>query len=557
MEIIFNVPHICHKLGVEHAILCPGSRNAPLSIAFERCEHIQTHIISDERSAGYIALGIAQSTRKPVVVCTTSGTAVSNLIPAVTEAFFQKLPLIVLTADRPLELIHQGDGQAIDQQGVFDNHILYSKSLYPDYHSLETQRLVERCLSEALIESTQKHRMGPSHVNFPFREPFYPKALEGNTIPINLIKEEAIEPSLSGEQWNGLNNELKGYQRILVVCGQFNTTLQLTEDLNLMSAPVIAECTSNVLSEDNVIKYHDVILNPKNEKTFDQLRPDLVITFGENLLSKNLKQFIRSSDCKHWHIGHRSSAADVFGKLTRIIPVSAEYFFHQNAYEAVNSGFLANWLYQNNISKLYTSVFLNDAPFGEFKAISQVHLNIPPNAQVHYSNSMPIRYGNLFPIAESKKARVFCNRGTSGIDGSTSTVVGQCIAKPDQLQIFITGDMSFFYDRNAFWNNEDLSNLRIILLNNNGGGIFNMIPGPKAQPELEKNFLTKQTLSATDLANEHNFEYYLCDSQDQLDTALASFFTPSKNARLIEVHSTITKNTEVFDEFKSLKNYGL
>ena len=558
MKALYNIPEICFKLGVTNVVLSPGSRNAPLSLGFSRHSQIQTHIIPDERSAGYIALGIAQSTRKPVVVCCTSGTAVVNLSPAVTEAFYQKIPLIILTADRPPELIDQGDGQSVRQTNIFHNHIKKSYQLLSDYETKESKRYAERSISEAIILSEDAAK-GPVHVNIPLREPFYPSSTE-ETKPetkVKTIRTYEVAQTLTSNSWITINNEAKRYDRILVLVGQNYGSVKLTEDLNLPLIPVVAECTANIFSEENIIKYHDIFLNNENQVNFQALKPDLLITIGEHFISKNLKQFIRQNPPQqHWHVGTSKEVADVFSCLTKIVPVEPEYFFKNLSYEAFSSKFLADWLYQNNISKIYVNHFLSNHDFGEFKAIKLLLSEIPNQAKLHFANSMPVRYGNVLPIHESKKVQTFANRGTSGIDGSISTAVGHALAHPEFFNVIITGDLSFFYDRNALWHNYDLKNLRIILLNNHGGGIFKMIPGPKKQPEVEELFVTNQKLNAKNAANDFGFEYCLVRTEKELNSHISSFFAPSDKPKLLEVESSTDLNTKVYDQFRSLKDYG-
>lgn len=558
LKALYNIPEICHQLDVRYAVICPGSRNAPLSIGFFRHKGIETFVIPDERSAAYMALGMSQCTLSPVVVCSTSGTAVTNFYPAVTEAFYQKIPLIAITGDRPPELVDQGDGQTIRQQNIFRNHIKSSYTLTPDYYNPLSKRHAERSVSEAL-NMAKKLPQGPVHINVPIREPFYPES-EEETQPepgIKAIEVGETVPRLTPECYSKLNSAAKRFDKVLIVVGQNYGSEKLTNDLNLPSVPVVAECTANIFSEDNIVKYHDIILNKANSGKFETLKPDLLITIGEHFISKNLKLFLRDNPPnEHWHVGINTEVDDVFNCLNKIIPVEPEYFFKNLTYEAFNSQYLADWLFENNIAKIYMHHFVENAPFGEFKAIRSVLSQVPKQAAVHFGNSMPVRYGNLIPIHEVKHAHVFANRGTSGIDGSLSSTVGHCLAKKLDLNVIILGDMSFFYDRNGLWHNYDIGRLRIVLMNNHGGGIFKMIPGPRKLAELEEVFVTKQGLTAKKTAEDFEIDYYHCNSEVDLNKHLADFFSYNGKAKLLEIESSSDLNTKIFDEFRTLKNYG-
>ena len=556
MQAIYNIPEICAAHQIKHAILSPGSRNAPISIAFSRNEKIKSTTIIDERSAGYIALGIAESTREAVVLCCTSGTAVANYYPAIIEAFYQHIPLVIITADRPPEWVDEGDGQSIRQANIYSNHIIKSFNLLPDNEHKDSDWFIQRSMSEA-IQTAQIER-GPVHINIPLREPFYPSSIE-ETKPKNvrIIKKLPTESVLAAEGLLFVTGEMRYYEKILVVVGQSSGSKTLTEHLNLQNIPVIAECTANIYSEANIIKYHDVILNKNNDTAFEALKPDLLISVGEQFISKNLKTFLRSNPpTEHWHIGTEKNVADVFQCLTKIISVEPEYFFKHIPYEAISNEYLADWLFENNKAKLYTKLFLDTSEFSEFQAVHKIIPHIPSRSLVHYGNSMSIRYGNHLPIDESKKVKVYSNRGASGIDGSLSTAVGHAITNPDIINTIILGDLSFFYDRNALWNNLSLNNLRIIVLNNHGGGIFKMIPGPKRQPELESLFVTNQTLEAHHSAQDFDIDYQKCTSIDELENALGNFYEPSLKAKIIEVVTDTDCNTKVYDLFRTLENYG-
>lgn len=536
---------ICAKKGIRNAVLSPGSRCAPITLAFVRHPDIQTKTIADERSAAFIAMGMAQQLEKPVVLVCTSGSAALNYFPAIAEAYFQQIPLLVITADRPPEWIDQWDGQTIRQNNVYGEHVKASFQFPDEFGHPDKEWHAQRMVNEALILSTS-YPAGPVHINIPLREPFYPEKGEifDFSSNINLIEAISVLPTLSEETQAKLRSKLNKFSKILIVPGQQRPNGQIQKFLDELvlsqKAIVVTDNLSNLQSAQT-INCHDHFLGLKEINGF--LNPDLIVSFGKSIISKNLKLFLRKSKAVHWHIQPGGYVPDTYQSLAFHIPTSPCLFleFLKENVSSGNTEFIQGWKKMDQLVRENLSKIITEAPFGEYKAIQKCLEKLPENTKIHLANSMAVRYVNLLGMREQE---IICNRGTSGIDGTNSTAVGCTFTTKDQVTI-ITGDVAFFYDRNAFWHNYTMPNLRIILLNNHAGGIFRLIEGPANQPELEEYFETEQALSANHLAAEYGFEYVNCTDEDQLDTALEGFYKKSIHPKIIEIQSESVSNALV------------
>ncbi|MDH5367754.1 MAG: 2-succinyl-5-enolpyruvyl-6-hydroxy-3-cyclohexene-1-carboxylic-acid synthase [Cyclobacteriaceae bacterium] len=558
LQSIFNLTEICAQHGIEHAILSPGSRCAPITLAFTRHPKITTKTISDERSAAFIALGMAQYTKKPVVLVCTSGSAAYNYAPAIAEAYYQQIPLLVLTADRPPEWIDQYDGQTIRQENIYGNHVKASFTLPVDITHNDAQWHFYRTINEAINKTSQP--FGPVHINIPLREPFYPE--EGKKIQftndIPVFKEELGIPSLLPSQLEKLKKDWSQFHNKLIVIGQTDSIDFPINDLTeKYKIPVLGDIISNAHGNKTVIRHQDLFLGGHNGKVHQSLQPDLLITFGKSLISKNLKLFLRKYKPKaHWHIQPFGKVADTFQSLTNIIRTTPKTFFNTIVDEKDHSlmlqkqgFFYKTWNIEEQKAIQQVNEFSTNEPLNELEAYQIVMKILPSECSLHLANSMAVRYANFIGLQpQQAKVKVFANRGTSGIDGSNSTAVGSTLIS-DKTTVLLTGDMAFFYDRNSFWHNYDLPNLKIIVFNNHGGGIFNMIKGPSDQSEYKEYFETDQKLSAKSVAQEHGFEYISCNSTKKLNIALKDLFE-SKITTILEIETTSEINKKVLQMFK-------
>lgn len=558
-QVVFDTSRILALKGVRHVVLSPGSRNAPLTISFARNPDIQLYNVVDERSAAFIALGMAQKLKQPVAICCTSGTSLLNYAPAIAEAYYQEIPLIVLSADRPPEWQGQRDGQTIHQYGAIGNFVKGTFQLPDQVTSPEAAWEYQRKLNEGINLAGQIPR-GPVHINIPFREPFYPAADQVLTFSEHprIIAPAILPVTVS---CSALREEWKRYDRRLIIIGQHDLNESLNRALNKVSgqAVIIADVISNV-SQSKAIRYQDLLLAGLDPKLADSLKPDLIVSIGKSVISKNLKIFLRNHVPRaHWHFDEAMVHADTFQSMTRLIPVKASEFLDQleddesgisEFNQQIRKNFIQNWSIEDTKTGIKLSEALNSMPFSEFSAFYQVIQALPADIDLHLANSMPVRYAN-FIQGLKPGCEVFANRGTSGIDGTNGTAVGSALVA-GRLTYLLTGDLSFFYDRNAFFHHYPMNHLRIIVFNNGGGGIFRLIPGPSNLPELEQHFETRHAHSARFTAMEFNFDYFQAKDASGVGQAMKQLKSDTKTPKLLEIFTDPKVNREVYLQVKEM-----
>ncbi len=561
---IYDIAEVCSQKGLSHAILCPGSRCAPLTLAFSRHPDITTRSISDERSAAFIALGISQQTKVPAALLCTSGSAAYNFSPAVAEAFYQQVPLLVFTADRPKEWIDQFDGQTINQAGIYNSHCKKSFELPQDYQHPDAHWHINRIVNEA-INLAREFPPGPVHINTPFREPLYPSSSEAITFSTSLRIIENLDCSknLSDKEIEEIKNSLASFRKILIVAGQddFNEIL-------IKAVEKFARQNNAALAGDVISNFHSLALTNRLSDSFlahcgesvkQSLRPELLLTFGKSVISKNLKTFLRQyHPQQHWHIQTSGPVVDTFQTLTKVIRSTPQHFFGSLVSEKALSNFetqkkvnfVSLWEAEEHRTERSVSNFFSSPLLSELAIVKELLRALPQRCNLHLANSMSVRYANFIGLEAGKKGiHVFANRGTSGIDGCTSTAVGHALTS-DVPNFLITGDMAFFYDRNAFWNNYPIPNLRVIVLNNHGGIIFSMIDGPGNLPEQQEYFVTHQRLTAKNLAEEFGFDYLKLDHLKKIKNLFKDFMDFDGKTKILEIESDQQLNIEQFLKFK-------
>lgn len=355
---------------------------------------------------------------------------------------------------------------------------------------------------------------------------------------------------------------LSTHKKILLVAGQHQNDQGLGQSLDFFSKkhfiPVVGDITSNLHSISNFIQHNDLFLSEGGAEIKESLRADLLITFGNSVLSKSLKQFLRTYNPKeHWHIQEAGTAADTFQHLTTIVPVSPAVFFEtiKNLLESSPSdhkreNYLQLWQAQSSQTAQNIQLRLSKSKLTHLSFVQLILSHMPQSSALHLANSMSVRYANFIGLNENDKTvEVFCNRGTSGIDGCISTGMGHTLSS-DQPNIIVTGDMALFYDRNAFWHNYKYPNLRIVVLNDHGGGIFNLIDGPQELPELQEYFITNQKLNASNLAAEFGITYLKLDSASKVKNILQDFFEFDGKPKLLELEIDSSVNREEYVQFK-------
>ena len=533
----------CVAYAIEHVVISPGSRNAPLTIGFTNHPNIKTYSIVDERCAAFFALGIAQQTRRPVVVVCTSGSALLNYYPAFAEAFYSDIPLIIISADRPKHLIDIGDGQTIRQPNVFANHSLFNANLLDgERYADENRQSIAEALQTCFIKN------GPVHINVPFDEPLYETTDKFDITPLEVTEdlleiEKTYDLSEFVEIWNTSVKKM-------VVVGSCYPNEQLQNQLDKLIADdsvlVFTETTSNI-HHHKFINSIDNLLFPLHKADFEALKPDVLLTLGGMIVSKRVKQFLRNHKPNHhWHIDIKN-APNTYHALTKHFKVKPTSFFNQffRRITQRESDYQNKWLSVKEQRDKKQIDFTKNVAYSDFKVFDILLQNLPSHIQLQLGNSSVIRYAQLF--SNNPTIEVFCNRGTSGIDGSTSTAIGAAHASNKQT-VFITGDISFFYDSNALWNSYLPKNFRIIVVNNSGGGIFKILPGPQKTNVLDY-FETQHSLTAEQLCKMHDLEYKKASNTIELSNQLETFFEDSISPKLLEIFTPNDLNDQVLKEY--------
>ena len=542
-----SIIEICNAKGVHDIIISPGSRNAPLTIGFSNHPDFNCYSIADERCAGFFALGIAQQKQKPVAVVCTSGSALLNYYPALAEAFYSQIPFIVISADRPHDKIDIGDGQTIRQENVFLNHSLYNANLLEEA-SEENDVFINEAINVAIVHK------GPVHINVPFEEPLY-QTTNKLSVDVNVTGLFKSESAVRVEDIIAFSTLWNYSQKILVLVGECKPNAidqQWIDELaSHPSVLVLTETTSN-LHHHSFINNIDTLITPFTDKDFAELQPRILITFGGMIVSKRIKAFLRKYKPRHhWHIDELR-AYDTFGILTKHFMVSPNQFFKQFLphVKQADSQYKTVFLQIREQRKMKHDEYLSKVPFSDLKAFESILSTLPRNTQLQISNSSAIRYAQLFDIDDS--IQVFCNRGTSGIDGSTSTAIGAAVASKLQTTL-ITGDIGFLYDSNALWNNYIPKHFKIILINNGGGGIFRILPGHQENETFHTYFETSHCFTAEHLAKMYQFDYITAADGETLKKGLKQLFDHNDQPVILEVFTPTRDNNKLLlDYFKAL-----
>ena len=496
--------------GVRHAVCCPGSRNAPIVHNLTECPDIMCYPITDERSAGFYALGMSQCLQEPVAVCVTSGTALLNLVPAVAEAYYQHACLVVISADRPLAWIDQQDGQTLPQSDALGRFVRKAVSL-PEPHDDESRWYCNRLINEALLE---KH--APVHINVPISEPFFDFCVA--TLPEER-KIELLPADISNQTLSHVCRMFVQSKRPLLIAGQ---------PMN----PGYDEAVCLIGDDESYV-------------------PDLVLYIGGSIVSKRLKRFLRKAK-ETWIVNATGEVTDTFMNLTRVIQGDAAVVEDQIRFllEQQSHPFVQKW--ETLLAKVrahaaaYQPVYSEMATVKCFESQITIHSSL---STIHYANSTAIRLANIFA-----QHSVYCNRGVNGIDGSLSTAAGfSCVT--DDSVFCVIGDLSFFYDQNALWNQNLRGNFRILLLNNGKGGIFNLLKGLEQSPARDQFVAAEHHTSAEGICQQNNVKYLKAANMEELQQGISTLLNmESSRPVLLEVFTDPAEDERVFkDYYKTLK----
>ena len=530
--------------GVKKIVLCPGSRNIPLVHTLSTHPSFTCYPMTDERSAGFFAIGLSLNGGGPVAVCCTSGTALLNLHPAVAEAFYQNVPLVVISADRPGAWIGQMDGQTVPQPGVFGTLVKKSVNL-PEIYTDEDEWYCNRLINEALL-ATHHHGKGPVHINVPVYEPLFRFTAE--VLPEVRVITRYQGLNVYDRDYKELIERLNKYQKRMIIVGQMNLIYLFDKKYSKLLYKHFAwlsEHIGNQTVPGLPIRNFDAALYTMNDEVQEKMMPELLITYGGHVVSKRLKKYLRQHPPKeHWHVSLDGEVVDLYGSLTTVIEMDPFEFLEKIAFLLENKTPQYPLMWENYCKALPQM----EMAYSEMSAIGALIRTLPEQSALHLGNSSSIRYAQLYSVPPT--VEVCCNRGTSGIEGTLSTAIGYAAAS-DKLNFVVMGDLSFFYDMNALWNGNIGTNIRILLLNNGGGEIFHTLPGLEMSGTSHKFITAVHKTSAKGWAEERGFLYQCVEDENQLLEAMKLFAQPEPMNQpvLMEVFTNKNKDARILKDY--------
>ncbi|MEH7414617.1 2-succinyl-5-enolpyruvyl-6-hydroxy-3-cyclohexene-1-carboxylic-acid synthase [Neobacillus drentensis] len=545
--------------GITDVIVSPGSRSTPMAMVMAEHPDLNVHIHVDERSAAFFGLGMAKAKNTPVAILCTSGTAAANYFPAIVEAKYSRVPLLVLTADRPHELREVGAPQAIDQLHLYGHQVKWFADMALPEKSKEMLRYARTICARAASIATQAPA-GPVHLNFPFREPLIPK-MDKNLFalserPKGYVKVHNGDITISEEEFKGIAGELRGKEKGIIVCGNLDDekfAKAVTELGAKLNYPILADPLSQLRSGshplENIIEAYDTFLRNEDAKSF--LKPDVVLRFGAMPVSKALTIFLKENHgADQYVIDGGGGWRDPSVLSTNMIFCNETMFCEKlvsNLDTVISSVFLDDWKKVNQLTKEHMAVIRDVRELSEGKLFYQLADLLPEEATLFVGNSMPIRDLDSFFLNNDKSIKVMANRGANGIDGTVSTAIGAAVySKPLYL---VLGDLTFFHDLNGLIAAKlyDID-IHIILVNNNGGGIFSFLPQSEHPKHFELLFGTPLNLNFEHAVKMFNGKYSKISNWDELRTLL----TQSHHEKGIHVYEIETNRDRNRDEHREL-----
>lgn len=539
--------------GVRHIVLSPGSRNAPLVVALTRRKELKAEVVIDERSAGFIALGMAVQSGEPVAIVCTSGSALLNYAPAVAEAFYRCCPLIVISADRPQEWIDQDDSQTIWQQDALAPYVKRSCDL-PAHTDFPNGRWVcNRLINDLLLEALGG-RKGPVHINIRIDAPLdrISDFDEGKSRVIRMVAPAVELPTAEARR---IGESIASPRKVLVIVGFHEPDEKLNRALvklaHLPNVAVMTETIANLHSPLFISRIDSTLCRMTDAERIG-MAPDVVITAGGALVSRFVKEWLRSlgSGVEHWHIGVTHTTVDCFRHLALRVEMQPAVFLRQLAsalqIHKAPSDYAERW--HNLVSKaarIHTK-YVEAAPWSDMSVFAHIIPSIPQRWNLHLSNGTPIRYAQLMDCSHIH--RCDCNRGVSGIDGCTSTALGASAVYKDTT-LLITGDMSCQYDIAAFSSMLVSPRFKIIVICNGGGGIFRFISSTSSLPELDRYFAVGTRLPLRQLAEGYGFSYHEACNIEELDQSFSEFIEVSDRPSILAVFTPAEESAAVLKQY--------
>ncbi len=567
-------------LGVQHASISPGSRSTPLTYVLSKNRKIKSFINIDERSSAFFALGLAKATGKPVIVVTTSGTAVAELYPAIIEAYQQRTPLIICTADRPPELLRTGANQTINQHNIFRNHIRWFRDLgSPSINETGFHHLQKIAIKSYQISLTEER--GPVHLNFPFRKPLEPFSYTDEVSrkifrlkPQKYVNKKTMRSSNDSEIiriTRRLIDELIKYDKGIIIAGPMEFDRELINSIKKLSAllkyPVSADGLSQLRfninkKEKNIISNFNSIL--KSENFVKEHEPDVIIQFGRTPTSSVLESLLEETNANRYLINSYGDKFDPTRNAKAILAIEPKYFcsyltskLKEKKFIRHKSGWLKEFIYAEEIIEKIKARIIEKAKFpNEVSIILEIFSRIPSGSNIFIGNSLSVRDLDNFLSNTSKRLIIHFNRGASGIDGVTSTALG--IAARKNPTVLITGDLSFLHDLNALAIAAKYSiPLTIILINNNGGGIFESLPTAIRVKNFNEFFITPHNLEIASIVRSFGINYQLITTKTKLRLQLKNSLN-KKVPSLLEIQTNAARSVELrnkyFDKVKRKLN---
>jgi 2-succinyl-5-enolpyruvyl-6-hydroxy-3-cyclohexene-1-carboxylate synthase len=534
------------QYGIDHVVISAGSRHIPFAVTMENDSFFKCFSVIDERSAAYFALGLIMKLQKPVAICCTSGTAALNYHPAIAEAFYQKLPLVVITGDKPTRFLNQNTGQMVPQAYIFKDITKYSVDV-PECKVESDRMYVNRLINEALLE-LDHHGKGPVHINIHESAPL--DSFSDGTVPVVRKITRYSVMKLDEQSCKHIISELKN-KKILIFFGQQppqdeEKILLLNKFISIYKPVIIADNISN-LSDSPVFLNSNIIFSKISHLQIKNYSPDILITFGGELVSNEVLKLVTSvNSVINWYISEDGSVRDQFNNLTNVfegclfdwISMILKYSDFSSEDLRINNCYFNDWK-----SVIFKKTEID--VFSDLYCIQRFMTQIPLDSVLYLGNSNAIRFSQFF---QSNRMTFFCNRGTSGIDGSLSTAAGYASISKEIIYVII-GDLSFFYDSNAMWNQYFSTNLRILLINNSIGGLLHNT-WKKNIPNAQSKLYGTNTFSAEGICKTFNIQYFSASSISEYEEKLPLFMDISNKTSIIfEVFSDYKVNEQVYKDF--------
>lgn len=539
------------KYNIKHLVLSAGSRNVPFVHSVEEDPFFTCYSVVDERSAAYFAIGLSQQLQKPVLISCTASTASSNYWPAIGEAFYQGVPIIALTSDRNPSRLHQWEDQMIDQVGMFDRHVKKSVNL-PIINDHDDWIFCQRLVNEALLELNH-HGTGPVHINVPMKD--YNNSFDCSELP-SVRKISRIEILSKNPTWEFYVNKLKSSKRILITCGQQqfeNKELDklLSEFFHKYNCAISVEHMSNVHCEGAIHTSLCMDIRYLSKKIFFKYKPDIVISYGYNICQGIKSQLLNyAGQFEHWSIQPDGSVVDMYNSLTDIFECDAKYFFRR-ILENTKGNQTNNLIYYNQIKTLADNIIFPDFEFSSTSVIQEIVKRIPANSILHMAINNSIRIANFFELKSD--IRCYANIGTYGIDGCLSSFIGQSVATTN-LSFLIIGDLSFFYDMNALQIKHIGKNVRILMLNNHGGGEF-YYNGSWINQSSDLHTTARHRTKAEGWVKENNFIYLSAHDKTSFNKSLDTFMSTNSNKPIfLEIFTEMKNDSDIIHDFYNLSS---